>query len=162
MAKRRHYTPINQDKYNGRMPIVLKSNWEEHFARVYCDLNPACIEWAYEPLKIPYRDPITDRQTVYLPDFLMSIRSNTGRIKTVLVEVKPLHEWYQNHARNMKDSAIIARNMAKKEAAEAWCARRSNVEFVVLTEAELFPGGQNIKPRKHPVRAFGKRRVKKS
>jgi hypothetical protein len=161
MAKRSHYTPVNAEKYTGRYPIVLKSSWEEHFARIYCDLNTSCLEWAYEPWKIPYHDPINDRQTIYIPDFLMSIRSNAGRVKTVLVEIKPLHEWYQSHARNMKDSAVIARNMAKQEAAIGWCARRTNVEFCVLTEADLFPGGQNIKPRKNPVRGYAKRRIKK-
>lgn len=160
MAKRRHYTPINTEKYTGRYPIVLKSNWEEHFARIYCDLNPACIEWAYEAFKIPYRDPIRDRQTIYIPDFLMSIRSTAGIIKTVLVEIKPLHEHNLAWARNRKDAAIIARNQAKQEAARRWCERRANVEYVVITEAELFPE-QAAKPRKRPIRAYATRRVKK-
>lgn len=160
MAKRTHYTPINPDKYSGRLPIVLKSSWEEHFARVYCDLNPACLEWIYEPWRIPYRDPIKDRQTIYIPDFLMSIQGNNGQVKTVLVEIKPRHEWYQNSARNMKDAALVARNMAKEEAARAWCARRNNVEFCVLTETELF-GTPIEKPRKSPVRAYASRRIKK-
>ena len=36
------------------------------------------------------------------------------------------------------------RNLAKWEAAIAWCSRRNNVEFVVPAEAELFSGGDNI------------------
>lgn len=161
MAKRRNYQPINPNKYSGSYPIVLKSSWEENFAQVYCDLNTSCLEWAYEPWRIPYRDPITGRQTIYIPDFLMAIQTASRSHKTVLVEIKPLHETLQEHARNRKDAIVIARNLAKWEAARAWCSRRNNVEFVVLTEAELFPGGQNIKPRKRPIRPYAKRRTKK-
>jgi hypothetical protein len=168
MAKRRIYNPINRKKYNGHYPIVLKSSWEEEFAQKICDLNPACLEWAYEPIKIPYRDPTSasprfpmGRQTIYIPDFLISYRTPTGRIKTSLIEIKPLHEALQEHARHGKDARQIVRNYAKWEAAIKWCERRNNVEFVILTEAELFAGGDNIKPRKRPVRAYGQRRVKK-
>lgn len=161
MAKRREYIPINPGKYNGRTPIILKSSWEEHFAQVYCDLNEACVEWAYEPVRIPYRDPVTGKQTIYIPDFLMAVRTNTGRIITSLCEIKPLHEALQEHARNRKDAMVVARNIAKWEVARAWCRRRSNVQFLVLTEAHLFPGGEHIKPRKRPIRPYVTRRVKK-
>lgn len=162
MAKRRIYKPINESKYSGRQPIVLKSSWEETFARVYCDMNPACIDWSYEPWRIPYHDPVRNRQTIYIPDFLMSFRGPNGTIRTALVEIKPIHETLQEHARNAKDAANIARNMAKWEAARAWCERRGKVSFVILTDRELFPGGQNIKPRKRQIRPYGERRVKKS
>ena len=161
MAKRRIYTPLNPEKYNGKQPIVLKSSWEEHFAQVYCDLNPDCVEWAYEPVRIPYKDPLSGRQTVYIPDFLLAMRSASGRITTTLCEIKPLHETVLEHARNRKDAATIAKNEAKWEVARAWCGRRNNVQFLVLTEKQLFPGGEYIKPRKRPIRPYGQRRVKK-
>jgi hypothetical protein len=160
VAKKRYYVPINPEKYSGHSPIVLKSSWEENFARVYCDLNTACLDWSYEPWRIPYHDPITGRQTIYIPDFLMSFKGNSGRVRTALIEIKPLHETLQEHARNARDSANIARNLAKWEAARAWCERRATVDFVVLTEAELFAGGQNIKPSKRQIRPYGQRRVK--
>jgi hypothetical protein len=148
MAKRRHYTPINEAKYSGRHPIVLKSSWEENFAAVYCDNNPSCIDWSYEPWRIPYRDPVSKRQTIYIPDFLISFKGNNGQIRTALVEIKPVHEALHEHARNRRDMQSIARNLAKWAAAKAWCERRGNVDFVVLTEKELFAGGQNIRPRR--------------
>jgi TnsA endonuclease N terminal len=161
MAKREHYIPINEAKYSGRRPIVLKSSWERVFASVYCDNNPACLDWAYEPWKIPYRDPVRNRQSIYIPDFLMSFKGNNGTIRTALVEIKPSHQALQEHARNIKDAADVARNIAKWEAARAWCERRGKVDFVVLTERELFAGGQNIKARKRQVKPYGQRRVKK-
>jgi hypothetical protein len=160
MAKRRPYTPTNQLKYSGRHPIVLKSSWEEVFASTYCDNNPSCIDWSYEPWRIPYRDPVSGRQTIYIPDFLMSFKGNNGQIRCALVEIKPAHQALQEHARNLADSAHVARNLAKWEAARAWCERRGNVNFVVLTEKELFPGGQNIKPRKRKIKPYAARRVK--
>jgi hypothetical protein len=162
VAKRKIYEPINPAKYSGRQPIILKSSWEESFARIYCDLNPACLDWSYEPWRIPYRDPVACRQTIYIPDFLMSFTGNNGTIRTALVEIKPAHEALQEHARNLKDSANIARNLAKWTAARAWCERRGNVSFVVLTEKELFPGGENIKPRKRQIKPYGQRRVKRT
>ena len=152
---------MNPNKYDGSYPITLKSSWEENFARVYCDMNAACISWAYEPWRIPYRDPVTGRQTIYIPDFLMSFQSPGGQIKTALIEIKPLHEALREHARNVKDAMQVDRNLAKWEAAIGWCQRRGNVEFVVLTEAEMFAGGDNIKPPKKRRRAPTKRRIKK-
>jgi TnsA endonuclease-like protein len=161
MARRTLYEPINAAKYSGRRPIILKSSWETSFARIYCDLNPACIDWSYEPWRIKYHDPVSRRQTIYIPDFLMSCRGNSGTIRTTLVEIKPIHETLQEHARNRKDSANIARNLAKWTAARAWCERRGKVSFVVLTEMELFPGGENIRPPKRQIKPYGARRVKK-
>ena len=158
MARRTQYKPINPNKYSGSYPITLKSSWEETFARLYCDLNASVIDWSYEPWRIPYRDPITGRQTIYIPDFLMSFQAH-GKIKTALVEIKPLHESLHEHARNAKDARQIDRNLAKWEAAISWCQRRGDVEFVVLTEAELFAGGQNIQPKRRRITA--KRRTKK-
>ncbi len=174
MAKRTRYTPVNESKYSGRYPIVLKSSWEGTFASVYCDNNPSCLDWSYEPWRIPYRDPISGRQTVYIPDFLMSFKGNNGQIRNALVEIKPAHQALQEYARNRRDAANVARNLAKWEAARAWCERRGNVSFVVLTERELFVGGQNIKPRAKRIKTwnhkdhqvdllgpYGQRRVKK-
>jgi hypothetical protein len=172
MAKKRIYHPINLNKYSGAHPIVLKSSWEEEFARKYCDLNPSCLEWAYEPWKIPYRDPTADpirypkgKQTIYIPDFLISFQTPEGRIRTSLIEIKPKHESLNEFARSVADQRQVAKNYAKWRAAIAWCERRANVEFVILTEAELFPDPpkpQRKRRRSTLVRKPARRRVKKS
>lgn len=173
MAKKRIYYPINLNKYSGQYPIVLKSSWEEDFARKFCDLNDSCLEWAYEPWRIPYFDPTpTEKhphghQTIYIPDFLISFMTNENRIRTALIEIKPRHEALSEYARNAADQVSVNRNFAKWQAAIAWCERRSNVEFVILTEAELFP--EPPKPQRKPrrlktsvTRRPARRRVKKS
>lgn len=165
MARRRIYTPINETKYSGTYPIVLKSSWEELFASMYCDMNQTCLEWAYEPWRIPYCDPTADpvrypegKQTIYIPDFLITFLTPEGRIRTSLVEIKPLKEALREHARDERDLLAHVKNLAKWEAAMAWCKRRGDVEFVVLTEAELPINTPVKKPRKRTY----KRRVKKS
>ncbi len=149
---------IETIQYTGKVHCVTVPN---HI--VYVRRNGKCA-WCgqcYEPWRIPYRDPVTGRQTIYIPDFLMSFQSPGGQIKTALIEIKPLHEALREHARNVKDAMQVDRNLAKWEAAIGWCQRRGNVEFVVLTEAEMFAGGENIKPPKRRRCAPTKRRIKK-
>jgi hypothetical protein len=164
MAKVRRYVPINGKKYSGSHPIWLKSNWEEMFASICCDMNPACLEWAYEPWKIPYRDPTADpiqypngKQTVYVPDFLVCFVTPEGRIRTSLVEIKPAHEAIYENVRDAKDLREHVRNLAKWEAAKSWCERRGDVEFAVLTEADVPFDVQSAKPK----RKYAKRRIKR-
>ena len=45
----------------------------------------------------------------------------------------------------------MMKNDAKWGAAQAWAMRRG-IEFLVMTEAELFAGHANRKPRQNPVR----------
>lgn len=166
MAKRRTYVPFNLNKYNGSHPIILKSNWEEMFASIGCDMNPACLEWSYEPFKIPYRDPTADpfkypegKQTIYIPDFLITYVTDEGRIRTSLVEIKPLKEAKLSESRDAADMIQNFRNQAKWEAAQRFCERRGNVEFVVLTEADIPFEAETTKPKRR--RNYGKRRIKK-
>ena len=49
----------------GSKTPLYRSSWEMKFM-MFCDNNPAIQEWASEPVKIPYRDPLTGKQTVYL------------------------------------------------------------------------------------------------
>lgn len=168
MAKRRKYVPFNQNKYNGSYPIVLKSNWEEMFASIACDMNPACLEWAYEPFKIPYKDPTADpfkypegRSTVYVPDFLITFVTPEGRIRTSLVEIKPLKEAKMSESRDAKDMIQNIRNQAKWQAALRFCERRGGVEFLVLTEADVDFNPEPTKPKPRRRRTYGRRRMKK-
>lgn len=117
---------------------------------VYCDESPHVLEWASEPTfgdnhrGIPYHDPLKNRQTIYIPDFLITIRTTSGKILTKLIEIKPAHEAIYEYCRNADDEAIFQKNIAKWRAAEAWCARREHCSFVVLTEIQLY--GAILKP----------------
>lgn len=150
---RTKFTPTNPEKYDGLLPIVAKSSWELEFMR-YCDNHPDVLKWAYEPIKIPYNNPIkaNKTQSIYLPDFLITVIQKSGATVTKLIEIKPLHEADQGFVRNSNDSVTKMQNDAKWAAASAWAMRRG-IEFDVMTEADLFAGGANKKPRVNPVRA---------
>jgi len=159
VAKRSLYTPQHPEKYVGEYPIVSRSSWEEEFMK-YCDMHPDVLEWASEPIQIPYHDPITGKQKIYIPDFLATMIDKQGELHKKLIEIKPLHEAYSEHARNTKDAAILARNQAKWTAAQGWAMRRG-ITFIIMTEADLFTGHNNRKPRMNPVHAYVPDRLKK-
>ena len=85
------YTPQFPSKYTGEYPIIYRSSWELEFMR-YCDLHPDVMEWASEPQKIPYKNPLNGNQTVYVPDFLVTYKNIGGRKSVKLIEIKPMHE----------------------------------------------------------------------
>ncbi len=133
------FTPKNPGKYSGIIPLKLRSSWEVHLADWF-DRNDDVISWAYEPegIKIPYPDPITGTQKIYIPDFFMSFvdRANSEE-KSIMIEVKPSHEASAESARNDQDRLLVARNMAKWASASWWC-QRHGVDFRVMTEGNLF------------------------
>lgn len=137
-AKKVNYSDklLNPSKYVGKHPIILRSSWEVTFAKA-CDTNPMVLEWASEPMEIPYKDPITGSQKVYIPDFLLSIRKPDGSIYKLLVEIKPEKEALIESVRSAVDAASYMRNQAKWIAASWWCQRRG-VSFRILTETSLF------------------------
>lgn len=152
------FTPQYPQKYTGDYPIIYRSSWELEFMR-YCDLHPGVMEWASEPMKIPYQNPLNGKQTVYIPDFLVTYMQAGGKPSTKLIEIKPLHEASEAHARSSVDVAIRKKNEAKWGAAMQWAARRG-VDFLVLTESELYSNHANRKGRAHPIKAVGKEQVK--
>lgn len=157
MAKRKFRTyefqPLNPEKYTGgTVPVILKSSWELEFAQ-HCDLLPSVISWGYEMVEIPYRDPITGRQKIYIPDFFVKIAQKDGYTQDHVFEIKPMHEQLQEHARNQADSALVARNAAKWGAATAWADRHSAV-FSVLNEKDIYGWHDARKPVTNQVKAF--------
>jgi len=155
MAKYRTYgyTPVNPEKHmGGAGELILKSSWELEFAKS-CDLFPSVLSWSYEATKVPYRDPLTGKQKVYIPDFFVEVAQKDGLSKHFVFEIKPMHEQLDDHARNSHDAALIARNRAKWTAASMWADRHS-AEFVVLNEKDIFSFHENRNPRLHPVKQF--------
>lgn len=146
------YEPTNPHKFKGTLPIIFRSSWELEFAK-HCDLLPTVLEWNYEAVKIPYSDPVTGKQKIYIPDFFVTIAQKDGYAMQFVFEIKPRHEQDQAYARNSKDSALVARNHAKWLAASQWADRHSS-QFEVLNEADLYSWHEAKKPRKHPVRGF--------
>lgn len=139
------FKPKHPEKYKGTYPITMRSSWEVLFAKK-CDLMDDVVEWASEPVKIPYTDPTrltknnAPKQSIYIPDFLITVKDSKGRLHTSLVEIKPKHESGLKEAKNLAENVSITRNQAKWAAAAWWCQRRG-ITFKVLTEDNLFNTG---------------------
>ena len=67
---RGRYTLRNPDKYAGTKSPIYRSSWEHTFM-TFCDNNPAVIGWASEAVRIPYKNPLTGKQSSYVPDFFV-------------------------------------------------------------------------------------------
>ena len=82
------YEVANPDKYAGNRKPRYRSSWEHAFMR-FADNHPSIIQWASESIKIPYRNPLTGRQSVYVPDFVLIYQDKGGKRRGELIEIKP-------------------------------------------------------------------------
>jgi hypothetical protein len=130
------YTIKNPDKYMGKRTPTYRSSWEFTFC-AFCDNNPAVLNWASESVTIPYFNPVSGKQTIYVPDFLVVYVDANQRKHTELVEIKPSKETTMESARSYRDKLSVAINMAKWAAADAW-ARANGMRFRVVTEFDIF------------------------
>jgi hypothetical protein len=131
----------NPTKYVGNKTPTYRSSWEFVFMQ-FCDNNPSIINWASEAVRINYRNPLTGKNTIYVPDFLITYQDAGGSQRAELVEVKPKKETTLEGAKNIRDQASAILNMAKWEAARAWC-RAHGMTFRVVTEDMIFHQGRS-------------------
>jgi hypothetical protein len=131
----------NPDKYVGNKTPTYRSSWEFVFMQ-FCDNNPSIINWASEAVRINYRNPLTGKNTIYVPDFLITYQDANGAQRAELIEVKPKKETTLEGAKNIRDQASAILNMAKWEAARAWC-RAHGMTFRVVTEDMIFHQGRS-------------------
>ena len=75
----------------GKRAPTYRSSWEYTFC-TFCDNNPAVIQWASEAITIPYRNPVSGKNTVYVPDFLVVYEDKNQKKHTELIEIKPSTE----------------------------------------------------------------------
>lgn len=134
------YLVKNPEKYMGKRAPTYRSSWEYTFAS-FCDNNPAIVQWTSEGLQIPYRNPVSGRNTIYVPDFLIVYLDKRQQRHTELIEIKPSRESTFESAKTYRDKLSVAVNMAKWAAADAWC-RTKGIRFRVLTEADIFHNGR--------------------
>lgn len=134
------YQIKNSEKYVGKSLPTYRSSWEFTFC-TFCDNNPAVISWASEAIKIPYRNPVSGKQTVYVPDFLIVYQDKNERQHTEIIEIKPSKEVTMENAKSYRDKLMVAINMAKWAAADNF-ARANNMRFRVVTEYDIF---KNVK-----------------
>jgi hypothetical protein len=134
------YTVENVAKYVGKHDPRYRSGWELMFFK-YLDNNPAIIQWASEPITIPYRNPFTGKNTIYVPDILMIYQHKSGQRIAEVVEIKPSTQTNLTEARSIRDRASVALNHAKWHAANHWC-QKNGMKFRVITEMDLFHQGK--------------------
>ena len=131
------YKPKNLEKYVGTKDPIYRSGWEHTFM-LFCDNNPAVQQWASEPVKIPYRDPLTGKQTVYVPDFFISYIDRNQKKHAEIIEIKPANQQIlEKVGKNPYNQAQYVKNMAKWEAANAWC-RNQGIKFRIINENDIF------------------------
>lgn len=141
------YTIKNPEKYAGTNVPTYRSSWEFAFCQ-FCDNHPNIISWASEAIKIPYRNPLTGRNTIYVPDFLVVYLDADGSQRTELIEIKPSSQTtLESAGKNRQNQAAVAVNMAKWQAANAW-ARRAGITFRIVTESDIFKNTKGSVRRK--------------
>ena len=134
------YELLNPKKYAGNKRPYYRSSWENAFMR-FCDNHPGIINWASEAVQIPYRNPLTGKQTIYVPDFFITYQDKNGRKRAELIEIKPNSQTRLTERTSKRDKLAIAINHAKWEAAAKWC-RLKGVTFRVVTEDDIFHKGK--------------------
>ena len=138
---RGRYTLKNPDKYAGTKNPIYRSSWEHTFM-AFCDNNPAVIGWASEAVRIPYKNPLTGKQSSYVPDFFVQYQDKNGNRKSELVEIKPSNQSTMEGAgRSRNRQMAVVQNMAKWEAATRWC-KQKRITFRVVTENDLYHQGK--------------------
>jgi hypothetical protein len=135
------YQILNADKYVGKKVPHFRSSWEHSFMR-FCDENPAVLQWASEAIHIPYKNPFTNKNTIYIPDFMIMYMNKNNEKFGELIEIKPSKQTTLEAAgRSMRDQAAAVLNAYKWQAAQAWCSQ-NGLRFRVLTENDIFHQGK--------------------
>jgi hypothetical protein len=138
------YQIQNPDKYVGKGQPKFRSSWERVFFQ-FCDLNPAVLKWASEAITVPYRNPFTGKNTIYVPDIFMMYVDKSGQTHAELIEIKPSNEVTMENARSAKDQAYVILNHAKWSAAYAYC-KSNGLKFRIVSESDIFHmGGKKVK-----------------
>ena len=135
------YTIRNPEKYAGTRTQIYRSSWEWAFMQ-FCDNNPSVIGWASEAVRIPYKNPLTGKTTTYVPDFFVQYQDANGKKRSEVIEIKPSNQSTMEGAGKSKNRQLaVVQNMAKWEAATAWC-KQKGLRFRVVTENDLFHQGK--------------------
>lgn len=130
------FRPKNPQKYVGSGFPTFRSSWELTFMNL-CDTHPNIIQWASESINIPYTHPGDLRVHQYVPDFLIVYVDKNGKNCGELVEIKPMSQTLEEHARTRRDAKQIVINRSKWRAAQEWC-RRNGLHFRIITEYQLY------------------------
>jgi hypothetical protein len=118
---------------------VYRSSWELK-VMIWLDRTPGVIFWSSEELIIPYYDPVSKKLRRYFPDFIIKIKTTSGKIETRVLEIKPhaqtqLRAPKHNSRKFLKEVATYSINSAKWTAAEIFC-KEQGWTFQIITEKD--------------------------
>ncbi len=140
--KQGFFRALHPEKYKGDPNnIVYRSSWELKLL-AFLDINPNVIEYSSEEIVIPYISPKDNRYHRYFPDMLIKVKNIEGKIKTILIEIKPFSQTIPPVKKSRVTKNFItevltyAINQAKFEAAQKYCDQRGWI-FQIMTEKEL-------------------------
>jgi hypothetical protein len=137
------YEVKNPNKYVGKGKTKFRSSWEMTFM-MFLDSNDNVINWASEPISIPYKHPLTGKQTMYVPDFIVTYKGPNNTRKTELIEIKPKSQSVVEAKMKDREKAVIAVNYAKWHQATLW-AKQNGITFRVINEDAIFHQGNQKK-----------------
>ena len=137
------YAVKNTAKYVGKGTPRYRSGWELTFM-MFLDSNDNVLQWASESISIPYRNPLTGKQSMYIPDFLVTYRGRNNTTVAELIEIKPKKQSVLEERQSQRDRAQVAINYAKWDAAYRW-AKANGLKFRVITEDQIFHQGRSKK-----------------
>ena len=130
----------NPSKYIGTKTPLARSSWEFVFMRMLDEHN-GVEKWASESIQIPYRDPLTGKYTIYVPDFFITYIDKNGAKHAEVVEIKPASQTLlENVGKSVYNQQQYVKNMAKWEAANKWC-KQQGIKFRVVNEEHIFHQG---------------------
>lgn len=134
------FTPKNPAKYvGGRIP-TYRSSWEFTFMK-FCDESPSVSQWASEAIKIPYRNPLTGKYTVYVPDFFIVYTDVNSKQHVELIEIKPSNQSIKEQVGKSRSNRLhFEINKAKWQAANAYC-KQKGITFRIINENDIYHNG---------------------
>lgn len=146
------FRPNRPDKYVGDInKIIYRSSYELAVFRMMDD-EPGVVKWNSEETVIPYISAVDGLAHRYYLDVTAAIRGADGKITKKYIEIKPYDQTIApKRTKTEKDQAYAERvrtwmvNSSKWEAAKRYAAERGG-EFLILTERDIFPQNQSIKP----------------
>jgi hypothetical protein len=125
------------EKYVGNKMPTYRSSWEWSFMN-FCDNNDSVVKWASEAIQIPYIDPLTEKHTVYVPDFFIQYVDKNGRMQLELIEIKPASQTVlERVGKSVHNQSQFIKNQAKWAAAGNWC-KQQGLKFRILNENDIF------------------------
>lgn len=140
------YEVVNRDKYIGKKEPFYRSGWEQRIMTFF-DHNQHILQWGSECLQVPYYNPFKQKNTIYVPDFLINYKNKFDEHRVELIEVKPYAQTILMDGMKTQERAVVALNHLKWTAAQKFC-KQYGIHFRIISEHDLFWQGKSPSTRR--------------